>query len=522
MYEATNITQRYGNFLALQDVSIKIRPGEVHALLGANGAGKSTLMKILAGAQRATEGDLTLDGQPVTFTDTSGATDQGIAWVAQELTVFPHLDVLENLFLTREPRRGPVISRREMRRRARPFLRMVGLDEELSGQLGLLRLGERQRVEICRALLREPRILILDEPTSALDAGETRRLLEVVRGLRDSGVGIVLVSHFLEDVFAIADTITVLRDGRTIVDAAPREQLTASSAVDAMLGERREAAHPPARPTRPASPTVGPAPQTVATAPRAAGVNGGLTLRDVEVHGVLQPLNLQVLPGEVVALAGLEGSGTQAILKVLYGDLGIDAGTVQLPSGRPGPRSIAAAVRDGVAFIPADRGRIGLFGDQSVRDNISVVRTLALTVDRLLLRTSAMNKRAKARVAQLDIRPGRTDIPVRALSGGNQQKVVFAKWLEATPSLYLLDDPTRGVDVLTRADMHRVIRDLADQGAVVIIVSSDLDELCTVADRAVVFFHGRAVGELRAPDITAHRLLEAINDGALPAPSNLK
>ncbi len=511
MYEARNITQRYGNFLALQDVSITIRPGEVHALLGANGAGKSTLMKILAGAQRATEGDLTLDGQPVTFTDTSGATDQGIAWVAQELTVFPHLDVLENLFLTREPRRGPVISRPKMRRRARPFLRMVGLDGELSGQLGLLRLGERQRVEICRALLREPRILILDEPTSALDAGETRRLLDVVRGLRDSGVGIVLVSHFLEDVFAIADTITVLRDGRTIVDAVPREQLTATGAVDSMLGERREPAHPSAPPARPAPP--------VAAAPRAVGGNVELTLRDVEVRGVLQPLNLRVLPGEVVALAGLEGSGTQAVLKVLYGDLGIDAGTVQLPSGRPGPRSIAAAVRDGVAFIPADRGRIGLFGDQSVRDNISAVRALALTVDRLLLRTSVINKRATARVAQLDIRPGRTDIPVRALSGGNQQKVVFAKWLEATPSLYLLDDPTRGVDVHTRADMHRVIRDLADQGAVVIIVSSDLDELCTVADRAVVFFHGRAVGELRAPDITAHRLLEAINDGALPAPS---
>ena len=399
MYEARNITQRYGNFLALQDVSIKIRPGEVHALLGANGAGKSTLMKVLAGAQRATEGDLTLDGQPVTFTDTSGATDEGIAWVAQELTVFPHLDVLENLFLTREPRRGPVISRREMRRRAKPFLRMVGLDEELSGQLGLLRLGERQRVEICRALLREPRILILDEPTSALDAGETRRLLEVVRGLRDSGVGIVLVSHFLEDVFAIADTITVLRDGRTIVDAAPRESLTASGAVDAMLGERREAAHPSAPPARPAPPTVG-------AASPAVGANGGLTLRDVEVRGVLQSLSLRVLPGEVVALAGLEGSGTQAVLKVLYGDLGIDAGTVRLPSGRPGPRSIAAAVRDGVAFIPADRGRIGLFGDQSVRDNISVVRALALTVDRLLLRTSAMNKRATARVGQLTSAPG--------------------------------------------------------------------------------------------------------------------
>ena len=510
MYEARNITQRYGNLTALQEVSFQVRPGEVHALLGANGAGKSTLMKVLAGAQRPTEGALHLDGQPVQFADTAAAAAQGIAWVAQELTVFPHLDVLENLYLTREPRRGPVTSRREMRRGARPFLAMVGLDPELDGQLGLLRLGERQRVEICRALLREPRILILDEPTSALDAGETQRLLEVVRGLRTSGVGVVLVSHFLEDVFAIADTITVLRDGRTIVDAAPREQLTATTVVDAMLGERSAAA-PPTHRTLPANPAA-----------RAIEADAGLVLRDVAVRGVLEPLNLEVLPGEVVALAGLEGSGTHAVLDVLYGQLRIDSGSIRLPGGRPGPRSIAAAVRAGVAFIPADRGRIGLFGDQSVRDNIAVVRTLALTVDRLLLRTSAMKERATARVAQLEIRPGRIDLPVRALSGGNQQKVVFAKWLEARPTLYLLDDPTRGVDVHTRGQMHQVIRELADQGSIIIIASSDLDELCDVADRAVVFFHGRTVGEFQAPHIDAHHLLEAINTGDLPTPSTLQ
>lgn len=505
MYEARNITQRYGNLIALQNVSVQLRPGEVHALLGANGAGKSTLMKVLAGAQHPTEGELHLDGQPVHFADTGAAADRGIAWVAQELTVFPDLDVLENLFLTREPRRGLVISRREMRRRARPFLRMVGLNEDLSGPLGLLRLGERQRVEICRALLREPRILILDEPTSALDAGETRRLLEVVRDLRDSGVGVVLVSHFLEDVFAIADTITVLRDGRTILDAVPATQLAAGTAVDAMLGERPTTAPPAHRP-----------PPDTSTA-RAVEADAGLTLRDITVHGVLEPLTLTVLPGEVVALAGLEGSGTHAVLNVLYGQMRPDAGQIQLPGGRPGPRSIAAAVHAGVAFIPADRGRIGLFGDQSVRDNIAVVRTLALTVDRLLLRTAAIKERAAARVTQLEIRPGRTDLPVRALSGGNQQKVVFAKWLEARPSLYLLDDPTRGVDVHTRAQMHQVIRELAAEGAIVVIVSSDLDELCTVADRALVFFHGRTTGELAGPDLNAHRVLEAINTGSLTA-----
>jgi ABC-type sugar transport system ATPase subunit len=496
MYEARNISKHYGSVVALKDVSMRIEMGAVHAMLGANGAGKSTLMKVLAGAERPSEGDLYLDGRAVRFHDTGAALDHGIAWVAQELTVFEQLDVLENLFLTREPCRGHVTSRREMRRRARPFLSMVGLDEELDGPLGLLRLGERQRVEICRALLREPRILILDEPTSALDAPETQRLFEVVRGLRDSGVGVILVSHFLEDVFSIADTITVLRDARTIIDAAPCEGLTPRMAIDAMLGERPAPTPGPARRAQQATPSDGPA-------------IAGLRLEDVTVDGVLDRVSLEVRPGEIVALAGLEGSGPTALLN--------DAGSVVLPGGRPGPRNIAAAVKAGVAFVPSDRGRAGLFADQSVRDNIGAVRALALSVDRLLLRTRELNDRAVARVAQLQVVPSRVDVPVRALSGGNQQKIVFAKWLEAEPTVYLLDDPTRGVDIHTRAQMHQVIRGLADDGATVLIASGDLDELCDVADRAVVFFHGRAVGEIPRAELDAHRLLEAINTGAIEA-----
>ncbi len=501
MYEARDITKRYGAVTALQGVSMRVDPGEVHALLGANGAGKSTLMKVLAGAERPSTGGLYLDGQPVEFHDTGAAADHGIAWVAQELTVFGELDVLENLFLTREPRRGPLISHREMRSRARPFLRMVGLDEELSGPLGLLRLGERQRVEICRALLREPRVLILDEPTSALDAAETRRLFDVVRDLRHAGVGVILVSHFLEDVFAVADKITVLRDGRVVVDAELREQLNPRMAIDAMLGERAAQTSGPDGPRR-----------------RTARSNGegsdGLELRDVTVVGVLDGVSLDVSPGEIVAVAGLEGSGAAALLNVIYGEMRPDAGTIMLPGGRPAPHDIASAVRAGVAFVPSDRGRMGLFADQSVRENIGAVRALALSVDRLLVRTRELNDRALMRVGQLQVVPARVDIPVRALSGGNQQKVVFAKWLEASPTVYLLDDPTRGVDVNTRAQMHEVIRGLAEEGAIVLIASSDLDELCEVADRAVVFFHGRIVEEIRH-DLHPHLLLEAINTGVV-------
>jgi ABC-type sugar transport system ATPase subunit len=504
MYEARNISKRYGSVVALDDVSMRIEMGEVHAMLGANGAGKSTLMKVLAGAERPSEGDLYLDGSAIRFHDTGAALDHGIAWVAQELTVFEQMDVLENLFLTREPCRGPVISRREMRRRARPFLSMVGLDEELDGPLGLLRLGERQRVEICRALLREPRILILDEPTSALDASETQRLFKVVRDLRSSGVGVILVSHFLEDVFAIADTITVLRDAHTIIDAAPCGGLTPRIAIDAMLGERPAPTPRPARPPQQSSPSASP-------------TTAGLRLEEVTVEGVLDHVSLDVRPGQIVALAGLEGSGATALLNVIYGRLHPDAGSITLPGGRTAPRNIASAVKAGVAFVPSDRGRAGLFADQSVRDNIGTVRALALSADRLLLRTRELNDRAVARVAQLQVKPSRIDVPVRALSGGNQQKIVFAKWLEAEPSVYLLDDPTRGVDIHTRAQMHQVIRGLADDGATVLIASGDLDELCDVADRAVVFFRGRAVGEIPRADLDAHRLLEAINTGAIEA-----
>jgi ABC-type sugar transport system ATPase subunit len=501
MFEARNISKRYGNVLALDDVSMQIKPGEVHAMLGANGAGKSTLMKILAGAESPTTGALYLNGNPVEFHDSGAAVDQGIAWVAQELTVFEQLDVLENLFLAREPRRGPVISRREMRARARPFLAMVGLDEELDGPLGLLRLGERQRVEICRALLREPRMLILDEPTSALDASETLRLFEVVRGLRDAGVGVILVSHFLEDVFAIADTITVLRDAKTAISAASRQSLTPRAAIDAMLGERPAAAEAPAAGGKraPASPAA------------------SLQIKQVTVNGVLDSVSLEVASGEILALAGLEGSGATSLLNAIYGQLRIDDGEILLPGGRRAPRDVAGAVRAGVAFVPSDRGRAGLFADQSVRNNIGAVRALALSVNQLLLRLRDLNEHAAARVTQLQIRPERIDLPVRALSGGNQQKVVFAKWLEAQPSVYLLDDPTRGVDVHTRAEMHQVIRGLADEGAIVLIASGDLEELSEVADRAVIFFRGRAVAQVPQAALHVHGLLEAINTGATGA-----
>lgn len=507
VYQATGLYQSFGAVKALQDVSVVLRSGEVHAILGANGAGKSTLMKILAGAEQPDRGELAVGGKPARFTSPQEAERAGIAWVAQELTLFGELDVLENLFLGREPRWGPLTNKARMRTLARPYLRRVGLDEDLAGAVGLLRLGERQRLEIARALMQEPRILILDEPTSALDARETERLLTVIRELRETGVSVILVSHFLEEVFATADVITVLRDGRTVLDAAPRSSLTQQAAIDAMLGERLQIAR-----------AVEERRRFGADDPTGESQDG-LRIDGITVQGVLEPTTFRVSAGQIVAVAGLEGSGPLILLDVIYGQRPADAGTIRLPGGAGAPASIPAAVRAGVSFVPSDRGRIGLFADQSIVENIAVVRSLALTAGGMLLRPTIARDRADERIRQLQIKTSSPDLPVKMLSGGNQQKVVFAKWLEAGPRLYLLDDPTRGVDVGTRSAMHAVIRELADAGATVLIASSDLEELCSVADRAEVFFHGRHAGTIREADLTPHVLLEAINTGTVQAPA---
>jgi ABC-type sugar transport system ATPase subunit len=500
VYTATDIHRHFGGVRALDGVNLEIRPGEVHALLGANGAGKSTLVKILAGAERPTEGSLSLEGREVAFSDLGEAADNGVAIVSQELNLFPDFDVLHNLFLLREPLRGGVlVNRAEMARRARPVLDAVGLGVPVGRRVGTLRLGEQQLVEIARALLYEPKILILDEPTSALQAEETQRLLGVVRDLRGRGVGIVYVSHFLEDVFSVADRITILRNGRVVANGVPRAELTIPEAVRRMLGdsaiERREAA------------------ADDATALTEAVSDEPLTLSGIAVEGALEPFDLEARPDEVVGLAGLDGSGYRSVLETIFGERRLSAGEIRLPNGKPAPRSMSSAVRSGVAFVPADRKRLGVMLDKTIYENVSTVRGGPLKRMGLFLRTPAMVERAEHWGRQLGIKMSSPRSRVDELSGGNQQKVVLAKWLEADPQVVLLDDPTRGVDVGAKVEVHAVIRQMAASGRVVLLASSDLEEMAEICDRVVVFFRGRASGELSGSDLTEHRLLEAINTG---------
>ncbi|WP_134765163.1 sugar ABC transporter ATP-binding protein [Nocardioides sp. 1609] len=502
MLIASEISKHYGGVQALDGVDLRIESGEVHALLGANGAGKSTLVKILVGAETPTTGSLTLDGEPAVFKSVREAADRGIAIVSQELNLFPDLDVLHNLFLPRIPAHAGVINdRRAMRRRAQAAVDAVGLKVDLDRRLGTLRLGEQQLVEIARALIDDPKVLILDEPTSALQAAEAQRLLQVVRNLRERGVGVVYVSHFLEDVFAIADVITVLRNGKTVVDREARQQLSITTVVSEMLGDldgtsmgtRRARAS-----TRADLPSAQP-----------------LTLRDVHVSRSVHPFSMVAEPGEVVGLAGLDGSGVHTIFEILFGQRRINGGSISLPGGQGAPRSINKAVRAGVAYVPADRKRLGVMLAKSVSENVSTVSGGPLRRRGLFLRRRKMIEQADRWARRLDIKMDSATAPVGHLSGGNQQKVVFAKWLDTDPSVVLLDDPLRGVDVGAKREIFAHISQLAAEGRIVLFTSSDLKETAEICDRVIVFFQGHACGELAGEDLSEHRLLMAINTGTV-------
>jgi ribose transport system ATP-binding protein len=492
----SGIVKSFDGTQALAGVDLDIYPGQVHAIVGANGAGKSTLMNILAGAVQADAGEVLIDGDRVRFQSVHDANRKGIAIVFQELALFPSLSVVANLFSLREVRRFGLIREREMKRLARPVLDSIGLDVDLGQTVGSLSLGKRQEVEIAKALLGRPHVLILDEPTSALNAREVERLMEVIRGLRDRGDAVLYVSHRLEEVFSIADVITVVRAGR-IVETTPTAQTSINKVVQAMIG-------------RP--------PETIEL--QRAPVNGhtpeqSLRLIDFTIRGQVEDVQLTVRPGEIVGLAGLEGSGVLPILEVLFGQRKLDAGKVLLAGARPAPRNVPAAVKSGIAYIPPDRRREGLMMEQSIHANLSHVLAGALARAGFLLDVGGLRKKAAAIAERLEIKAPSLRVPVSALSGGNQQKVVFGKWMQSRPNIVLLNDPTRGVDVGAKAELYQAIRKLADEGAIILFVSSDLLEYRLVCDRAIVLYQGRVVGELEKEHLSEHTLLEAINVGRI-------
>jgi ABC-type sugar transport system ATPase subunit len=492
-----NLVKRYGGVVALDGMSLEVSRGTIHAVVGENGAGKSTLMKILAGVVRQDSGSIAFDGREVAFDSPNAARDAGIGIVFQELSLFPERSVLANLFVNREPTRYGLISTRRMRELSAPMLEQLGLDVDVDQPVGRLTIGERQLVELCRVLLEEPRLLILDEPNSALNERETQRLFSVLRRLRERGMTMLYVSHRLDEVFSISDHVTVTRGGREVL-TRPIGELTIPEVIEGMIGGRQEALFPPP------------------LADAASAPDKRLIVRGLSAPG-LQEISFEAKAGEIVGLAGLEGSGVSAILNLLFGIHRASAGEVTFPDGAGLPRNPTQAARRGVCLVPADRRRNGLMLEKSLVDNIAQVTVGALPASQPWLRRGEMVSRAQAQIASLRIKARSPFSLANQLSGGNQQKVVVAKWLEIAPNVVLLDDPTRGVDVGAKREIYLLIRQLSAEGRIVLFSSTELPELIGLCDRILVIYRGRLAGVLSrgegAQEISEHDLLHMINTG---------
>ncbi len=490
-----SVSKRYGGVVALRDVDLEVKAGQVHAIVGENGAGKSTLMKILAGAERPDDGTVLVGGEPVGLASVRDAREQGVSIVFQELSLFPEIDVLTNLYPVETPRRMGLMDRPRMRAQARPVLEELGLHIDLSSAVEAYSLGERQLLEIAKALLADSKVIIFDEPNSALNAVETDRLFHVIRRLRERGVAQLYVSHRLEEVFEIADHVTVLRNGRTVA-SMPIPETSIPAVVEMMLGREpyKAAAHP--------------------VAGSASDVDS-LRVSGIRVAGRLRDTSFEARPGEVLGVAGLEGSGVQAILEVLFGAIPPDAGTIKLPGGAPGPSSVSEAVRSGFALVPADRRQEGLAIDDTIASNLLTVSVGALGREGFMVSPRALMARARAIAQGLLSSKAVLELPVGNLSGGNQQRVVIGKWLDADPRIVLLNDPTRGIDVGSKQDIYEIVRRLSSEGRIVVMYSSELPEYEEVCDRVVVFYRGALCGELGSGHLSAHELLEAINSGVV-------
>ncbi|WP_210529620.1 sugar ABC transporter ATP-binding protein [Rubellimicrobium arenae] len=489
LLEARGLLKRFPGTVALDGVGFGLAAGEVHALLGENGAGKSTLIKCLTGAYRRDGGEILLDGQPVDPRSTFEAQELGIGTVYQEVNLLPNLTVAENLTLGRQPRRLGLTSRRGMRALAREMLAGYGLDIDVERDLGAYSVAVQQIVAIARAVHLSGKVLILDEPTASLDAREVAMLFEVVRRLRDRGLGIVFVSHFLDQVFAISDRITVLRNGRHIAttEAATLDRVRL---INLMLGRELEQATTHGRTAHDAGAEV-------------------LRAEGLGKRGRIAPFDLSVRAGEVIGMAGLLGSGRTETAEVLFGAAAADSGTVRDAKGPLDVSTPARAIASGFGFAPEDRKTDGIIGDLSVRENIA----LALQAHRGWARPiprAEQRRLAEDFIRRLDIRTPGPEKPVGQLSGGNQQKVILARWLAMNPRFLILDEPTRGIDVGAHAEVLRLIEEMVAGGMSLLVISSELEELVAVSDRVIVVRDRSHVAELTGQEITTDAIVRAI------------
>ncbi len=501
LLEMHGITKAFPGVVALQGASLQIGRGEVHALIGQNGAGKSTLVRILTGAHRRDSGDVIFDGQHVDFRTPHAAQDAGVSTIYQEINLVPYRSIAENIFLGREPRRFGLLDWRAMNRNARDLLKRLDISLDVTRPLYELNVALQQMVALARALSFESKLVVLDEPTSSLDDREVQTLFEVIRGLKRDGVSVLFITHRLDELYEVCDRVTIMRDGRTVTEQ-PMESISKLNLVAIMLGkelgevrqEGQTGFDKTRRAVRHDEPPL-------------------LKVTGLRHEPILREASFAVRPGETIGLAGLLGSGRTEVARVIFAADTADAGEIEIggkPANFHGP---ADAIRAGIGFCSEDRKAEGIIPYLSVRENLTLAALPTLT------NAGVVDKKRQEEivdqfVARLGIKTSSPEQLVRELSGGNQQKVLLARWLCLNPRLLILDEPTRGIDVGAKAEIQKLIDELAGQGLSVLMISSEIEEILEGADQVVVMRDGVSVAKMDHAEVTQDTLLAMMAHGA--------
>jgi ribose transport system ATP-binding protein len=499
--EVAGVDKSFAGVHALRGVDFTLRPGEVHALIGENGAGKSTLIKVVTGVYRPDAGRVRFAGAEREFRNPLEAQAAGISTIYQEVNLVPLMSVARNLYLGREPRRLGLVDVGRMNRQAAQELRRFGVDTDVTRPLRTLGLGAQQMVALARAVQVDARVVIMDEPTSSLEPREVDTLFEVIRGLKAQGIAVVYVSHRLDELYAVCDRVTVMRDG-AVVHTGPIAGLERLKLISLMLGREMSA-------VREKGATAFDADRHRAT----GDDRPALRATDLSLRHRLHQVSLDIRPGEVVGLGGLLGAGRSETAKAITGALATDSGSVEVDGTRLHRRSPAAAMRAGVVMLAEDRKAEGIIPNLSVRENISLAALPRLSRAGLVSR-ARQDELVRFFMDRLRIKASGPDQKVSDLSGGNQQKVLLARWLCLQPKVLLLDEPTRGIDVGAKAEVQALINELAEDGLGVLLISSELEELVEGSDRVVVLKDGRVVGELVGAEVSEDALLSALAQDA--------
>lgn len=491
--EMRNITKRFPGAVALDHVNFNCDLGEIHGLVGENGAGKSTLMNLLGGLIFPTEGEILLDGKPVRIPNPGASYNLGIGFVHQESNLLTNLTVAENIFLAHEHKKRGALDRQLMRERVREINRKLGYQLDPDAIVGSLKLADRQLTEIARAVISEPKLLIMDEPTSALSEDEVERLFSVLTNLRKEGAGIIYISHRLEEVVRLADRVTVLKDGRNAGELS-REETSKDRMITMMVGRTLSDIYPDRSAVKPGEVL--------------------LEVKNLKVPGSVYGVSFAVRAGEIVGLGGLEGMGQRDTIRAVFGDVPCSAERVSI-CGRdlPVKGGIGGRIRSGLGYVTHDRRGEGLILHESIRENTSLASLSKITSKLRFIRRAEEKLQAKRQSERLQIKASDLEQQVATLSGGNQQKVMLARWLMAGPRVLIVDEPTRGIDVGAKMSVYDIIHRLTLDGLGIVMLTSDMLELIGLSDRVLMFYEGRITAEVPHADATEERLIQAASGG---------